>query len=242
MSLQSILRREIPAEVKVIDAGTGIVEYVASDESIDSYGEIIRANGWRFDRFSRNAPFVDSHRYDAIDCVLGKVVDFRVEGRRLIEVVQWAIDVPSNQRARMGWEMTQAGFLKAVSVGFQPIQMVSRWDQDKTGWLAQLSQLGIHEEDGVRAIYVTQQQLELSAVVIGANANALVTMSKAFRAGVLRESDIEFAAKTISDSAPRGEEPAEIASAAHVLGQAAQARAQEREAFLRQLRTACGLE
>ncbi|HEY3853504.1 MAG TPA: hypothetical protein VGO67_03820 [Verrucomicrobiae bacterium] len=68
--------------------------------------------------FQKNAPFVDSHNYTSIDCLLGKVVDFRVKNRQLIETVKWAIDVPSNVLAIKGFAMMQAGYLKAVSVGF----------------------------------------------------------------------------------------------------------------------------
>lgn len=235
-----IIRREIPTEVRVLDEQTGLVEYIASDESIDSYGEVIRAKGWRFSRFQKNAPFVDSHRYDRIEDLLGKVVDFKVDGRRLVETVQWAIDVPSNQRARIGWDMTRGGYLKAVSVGFQPTKMASRWDQDKAAWLQQLRELDLHEEDGVRAVYVEQEQLELSAVIIGANPNALLQVSKAFRAGVLREADIMLLANSISG--PTQSDPVEIASAATILGQAAEARAQARERFLSAVRKTCGLD
>jgi hypothetical protein len=120
---QAAVRRLIHPEVRVVDAQLGIVDYVASDESVDSYQEVIRAAGWRFTHFSKNAPFVDSHDYSSIGKCLGRVVDFRVEGDRLIERVQWAIDVPENQLARIGWKMTEAGYLKAVSVGFSPSSM-----------------------------------------------------------------------------------------------------------------------
>ena len=72
----SVLRREIHPEARVLDDRQGIVEYVASDEAIDSDAEIIRADGWRFDRMRKNAPFVDSHKYGTIGGLLGKVVDF----------------------------------------------------------------------------------------------------------------------------------------------------------------------
>jgi hypothetical protein len=237
------IRREIAAQVKVLDEQTGVVEYIASDETIDSYGEVIRANGWRFSRFAKNAQFVDSHRYDQVECLLGKVLDFRVEGRRLIETVQWAIDVPSNQRARIGWDMTRGGYLRAVSVGFQPLRMVSRWDQDKTGWLAQLKETGLHEEQGVRAIYIEQEQLELSAVIIGANPNALIQVGKAFAAGVLREDDLAHLAATLTLSGPASVSASEPASTAPDPGPAvAQANAQARQRFLAQIRKTCGLK
>lgn len=221
-------RSLIPVETKVLDGSTGLVEYIASDESIDSYGEIIRAKGWRFDRFSKNAPFVDSHKYDSLECLLGKVVDFRVEGSRLIETVQWAVDVPSNQRARIGWDMTRAGYLRAVSVGFFPTRMVTKWDEDKAAWKEQLAELKVHEEDGVRAIYVEQQQVELSAVVVPANSNALIQLAKGYKAGVLTDRDIEF----LSGEVAR----ANTASAATSPGHAAdEANARGREQFLARL-------
>jgi hypothetical protein len=225
----SLLRRELPVTAKVIDAGGGLVEYVASDESMDCYREVIRVSGWRFTRFQKNAPFVDSHRYDSVECLLGKVVDFQVKGRQLVETVQWAIDVPSNQRARIGWEMTRAGYLKAVSVGFQPTRMTSKWDSDKTLWLAQLKELGLHEEDGVRAIYVEQEQLELSAVVIGANPNALLNVGKAFKAGVLNDADLQF----LSGEFARRETPA--SSAPSPAPADAEAHAQARQRFLERI-------
>lgn len=229
-------RKQLAVQVKVLDGAKGLVEYIASDESIDSYGEVIRANGWRFDRFAKNAPFVDSHRYDSLECLLGKVVDFRVVGSSLIETVQWAIDVPENRRAQVGWAMTAAGYCKAVSVGFYPVRMVSRWDPDKTAWLAQLKELGLHEEDGVRSIYVEQQQVELSAVIVPANPNSVALTARAFRAGVITERDLEFLAGEIATPATRN------ASAAQTPGPAddeAKARTRSRQAFLEGIQRAC---
>ena len=242
-----IIRREIPTEVRILDDKAGVVEYVASDESLDSYHEVIRANGWRFNRFAKNAPFVDSHRYDRIEDLLGQVVDYRVDGKRLVETVQWAIDVSDNQRARIGWAMTRAGYLRAVSVGFAPLRVVSRWDQDKTGWLAQLKELGLHEEDGVRAVYVEQEQLELSAVIIGANPNALLNVGRAFKCGALTEDDVAYLGRSFSAPQPPALTPAATnASSANVPGraddEATRALARQREAFARRVRNACGLK
>lgn len=226
-------RREIAVEVRVLDEKSGLVEYIASDESIDSYREVVRADGWRFNRFAKNAPFVDSHRYDSIECVLGKVVDARVDKRRLVEVVQWAIDVPENRRAQIGWAMTQAGYLRAVSVGFQPIRLVSRWDSDRAGWLGQLKDLGLLEEDGVNAVYLEQEQLELSAVVIGANPNAVVSLARAYKSGALDDQALEYIHKHFPAALPPSRDTASAASAP---GPAAdEARAQARREFVAEM-------
>jgi len=166
------IRRQIHPETRVIDSARGLVEYVASDETIDSYREIIRADGWRFNHFQKNAPFVDSHEYGTVEKLLGQVVDFKVVGKRLVETVQWAIDVTENKLAQLGWKMTEAGYLKAVSVGFWPTKTFTAGSNEKS-FAAQLKELGLPADSPVRAIYAEQEQIELSAVVIGANPNAL---------------------------------------------------------------------
>jgi hypothetical protein len=188
-----MVRRTIYPVARVVDAKAGLVEYVASDETVDSYREVIRVNGWRFDMFRRNAPFVDSHNYDSLDCMLGSVVDFKVDkvgGKpALVETVKWAIDVPENKLAQLGFKMTEAGYLKAVSVGFWPVRAVSKWDADQAAYQQQLLELGLGGERAPRAVYLEQQQVELSACIIGANPNAL---AKAYKAGLASEEDLNF--------------------------------------------------
>jgi hypothetical protein len=186
---QNPVRRTIHPEVRVLDEKKGLVEYVASDESLDSYREVIRANGWRFDYFKKNAPVPDSHDYSTVEKLLGKVTDFEVRSRKLVETVQFAIDVPENKLAQLAWAMTKAGYLKAVSVGFVPEKMVTKWDQDKAAWMDEVKNLGYDDKTGPRVVYLQQQQIELSLCVIGANPNAL---AKSYKDGVINEGDLEF--------------------------------------------------
>ena len=180
------LRREIVSTTRVLDPERGLVEYVASDQSLDSYHEVIVASGWRFNLFHRNAPFVDSHDYSSIERLLGRVVDCRVEGDQLIETVQWAHDVPENALARLGWKMTLAGHLRAVSVGFVPVRTLSKFDSNPRPYEERVRQLGLEENPPVR-IYAEQEQIELSACLIGANPNAL---ARAHREGAISDGDL----------------------------------------------------
>lgn len=207
-----LLRRTLNPQVRILDAKTGLVEYVASDESLDSYREIIRADGWRFNQFRKNAPFVDSHDYSTVEKLLGTVVDFAVSGRQLVETVQWAVDVPDNRLAQLGWKMTQGGYLKAVSVGFWPVKSVSKWDADPSGYVAQLTALNLAPDANVRTIYTEQEQIELSAVIIGANPNAL---AKSYRDGVLTDADLDFLSTeaTKRETADPADDPAAAALA-----------------------------
>ncbi len=93
------LRRTLHPEVEILDSRQGLCAYIASDESIDNFSEIIRATGWRFSHFAKNAPFVDSHDYASIEKCVGKVVDFEVRHGRLVETVQWAADIAENKLA-----------------------------------------------------------------------------------------------------------------------------------------------
>jgi len=197
-----LCRREIHPVIKVIDEKAGIIEYIASDESLDSYCEIVRADGARFNRFSKNAPFVDSHNYGTIGNTLGKVLDWRVANRQVIETVKWAIDVGENLLANWGFKMTVAGYLKAVSIGFMPIAYVSKWDNNPTAFNEALRDMNIPAGQDVRAIFLEWEQIELSACVIGANPNAV---ARAYKAGILDDaalerSSTEVAKRKIADS------------------------------------------
>ena len=214
----NLLRRTIHPETKIIDSAHGICDYIASDETIDSYREIIRAAGWRFTNFAKNAPFVDSHDYSTIGKLCGKVIDFKVQGSQLIERVQWAIDVPENQIAKIGWKMTEAGYLKAVSVGFNPTRYISKWDIGNpdmlAAWQQQCKELGMDPQTcPCRVIYLEQEQLELSACIIGANPNALAKTAQAYKAGVLSDQDIEMLSLESSkrETAPATASPALVA-------------------------------
>lgn len=202
----------------MLSEAEGLVEYIASDETLDSYREIIRASGWRFSRFEKNAPFLDSHNNERIGDVLGRVVDFGVQGKRLIETVKWAIDVPSNQMARIGFEMTKAGYLRAVSVGFIPLRVVSPFNE-QTVFMQQLTELGLDAQANVRAIYLEQEQVELSAVVIGANPNAL---ARGYKAGILDDAALDQISqeRTKRENAALADGPDAAAAARHRARQA----------------------
>ena len=202
-----LMQRTIYPEVSVTDDKAGICQYIASDETIDRAQEVIRANGWRFDNMEKNAPFVDSHRYGSLENQVGKVLSGTVEGSRLIETVQWAIDVPENRLANLGWAMTKAGYLKGVSVGVVAAKVLTRLAPDnysedwggatvmnantrdgKIAWRLQEQETG-QDLSKCQTIYLEQQQHELSVCIVGCNPNAV---AKSYKAGLLTDSDLEM--------------------------------------------------
>lgn len=179
-------RRNLDVTARILNEADGLVEYVASDATLDSYHESILPTGWRFNLFKQNSPFVDSHDYYSIDKLLGRVISARVEGGQLIETVQWAKDIPEHKLATLGWKMTVGGFLRAVSVGFRVLKAVSPHDQ---GWNGYVQEAGLATEDAARCrrIYVEQEQIELSACIIGANPSAV---AKAHKEGCISDGDL----------------------------------------------------
>lgn len=180
------LRRPLNVTARILSEKDGTVEYVASDATLDSYDECVLPTGWRFTMFAKNSPFVDSHNYWSIEHLLGKVTGARIEGRQLIENVSWAKDVEENKLARLGWKMTVGGFLKAVSVGFRTLK--SAYPSD-SAWEDLVRQTGMTPDQAgrCRRIFVEQEQLELSACILGANPAAV---AKAYREGCVTDGDL----------------------------------------------------
>jgi len=185
------VRRELAVVPRVLSEEEGTIEYIASDETLDCYGEIVRVGGWRFTNFAKNAPFVNSHDYSDIRNLLGQVVSFEVRENKLIEVVKYARQ--PDTLADWAFKMARDGFLRAVSVGFVPVRMCSKWDGDQSPFLSQVAELKLDAQTAakLRAVYMEQEQIELSQCVIGANPNALANVAKAYKAGCLTEADVQ---------------------------------------------------
>lgn len=203
------IRRELTITPKILNDEEGTVEFIASDETLDCYGEIIRAGGWRFTHFQKNAPFVDSHDYSSITKLLGQVTSFRVEKGALVETVRYSRE--PGTLAEWAYKMVRDGFLRAVSVGFYPVRVAREFDASFQAQVAELK-LDAPTTAKLRAIYIEQEQIELSQCVIGANPNAL---ARAYKAGCLSEADIDQFSALIANTktAAPAHDPASAAAA-----------------------------
>ena len=180
------LRRAFAVTPRVLSDKDGTAEFIASDNTLDSYDEVVLCSGWRFDLFTKNAPFVDSHNYYTIADLLGRVESARLEDGKLIETVRFAKDVEENHLARLAWKMTLGGFLRAVSVGFRAVKSVSR---GQAGWNEAVTESGLTPDDAQRCrrIFTEHQQLELSACILGANPSAV---ARAYQEKCIQDADL----------------------------------------------------
>src|SRR5207249_12058254 len=91
------------------------------------------------------------------------------EGAYLFQRVQFAVD--ENPIAKLAYGLYRGGFLNAVSVGFIPL----RWENGS-------------QEKGYRRKFLEQELLEVSAVSIPANPNALTL---GLKAGAIQKRDLK---------------------------------------------------
>src|SRR5437773_12221150 len=99
-----------------------VLDFTASDETLDRYDEIIVASGWRLANYQRNPVFQNAHKYGDIIFTLGKALVTEVRGGKLFQRVQFATDV--NPIAKIAHGLYKGNYLSAVSVGFIPL----RWE------------------------------------------------------------------------------------------------------------------
>ena len=198
----------------LLQSSSAILDFVASDETLDRYQEIITADGWKLDNYLLNPVFQNSHQYGDIIFTLGKalVTDIREvplaanaaapqSGRKaLFQRIEFAVD--ANPMARIAYSLYRGGFLNTVSVGFMPL----RWQDANaaTHPNADPSSAGQTESATFRRRYLEQELLEVSAVAIPANPNALVL---GLKSGALARSDLQdtldLLHQTLRSTAPR---------------------------------------
>ena len=170
-------------EVKVRDAdgaSPATLDFVASTATLDRYQEIIEPCGWRLDSYRRNPVFQNAHNYGDVLFTLGKALVTEVRelgnGPALCQRIQFATEV--NPVARIAYGLYSGGFLNAVSVGFIPL----KWEDGRNG---------SEEKSGVlRRRYLEQELLEVSAVAIPANPDALALGVKS---GAVAKADLKEA-------------------------------------------------
>lgn len=132
------------------------VTFIFSDNSVDRYGDTIDARGWVLDKFLANPVALFGHDSGAVEHVIGKARNVRIEGQRLVGEIEF-MEAAINPTAECVFQMVKGGYLNAVSVGFQPIEWQMTKDKSRPG--------GID--------FSRQELLEISIVPIPANANAL---------------------------------------------------------------------
>jgi hypothetical protein len=161
------------------------LDFIASTATLDRYHEVIEPAGWRLESYRRNPVFQNAHNYGDILFTLGKALltEVRTVGGSpaLFQRIEFATEV--NPVARIAYGLYKGGFLNAVSVGFIPL----RWEDGGAERGAALA--GGHQRGASpRRRYLEQELLEVSAVAIPANPDALAL---GLKSGAVEKADLQ---------------------------------------------------
>ena len=165
-----------------VSASGATLDFIASTATLDRYREIIEPAGWRLDAYRKNPVFQNAHNYGDILFTLGKALttEVRLVGERqaLCQRIEFATEV--NPVARIAYGLYRGGFLSAVSVGFIPL----KWEDGGS------SSSRRDSAETPRRRYVEQELLEVSAVAIPANPDALAL---GLKSGAVVKADVQAA-------------------------------------------------
>ena len=149
----------------VAERGDGM-EFVLSDATVDRYGDIVEPDGWQLAKFKKNPIALFGH---SSSFPIGTWENVRVEGGRLLGRLAMAAQGTSARIDELRG-LVEQGVLRAVSVGFRPIEAEPLDPK--------------HPYGGQR--YKKQELLETSLVSVPANPAALaVARSLNLSAGTL---------------------------------------------------------
>ena len=182
---EKILRRWNDAPVfRKVDEEKRTVEFIASDNSVDSYGTVLPVDKWDLTRYQNNG--IVGYMHDVYgeswmksadpDDVIGRGEAF-VEDDKL--VVRITFEPASlNEKADKIFRKILFGSLRAVSVGFRATAKGHKGDEERG-------------ENPNVYYYNGQELLEVSVVNIPSNANALKRSIEEERSGWDIEEKVE---------------------------------------------------
>jgi len=149
------VEREISVEVKQFDEQNRSFWAVASTSTPDRFGDIIVQDGWELEQFKKNPVIPWGHDYNKPP--VARAEEIYVDNGKLVFLAKFP-EPGTYDLADTVFELYKQGFLKAFSVGFIPVE----YEPNEHGGLT----------------YKRQELLEISAVTVPANPEALMLAYK----------------------------------------------------------------
>ena len=127
--------------------------FIVSEETPDRVGDVIDVKGWELDNFRKNNIALWMHDHEK---PIGTWENVRVKGKQLLGDLR----LGSTNLAKMAKSLIDEGILKAVSVGFQPLDYEPMDEKDPYGaWHIKSAEL---YEVSVVSVPAHQNALRLS--------------------------------------------------------------------------------
>ena len=147
------------------DSDGPVVSFIASTANPDRYGDVINQRGWDLSKYRKNPVILLNHNANSLPIGRGEV-DV-VDGQLIVDV-EFDVDDP---QAKEVARKTKAGFMNAVSVGFNPLDATPRNMLEKS-----------HPAHGNSGQYFDRAELlEISIVTIPANGEAVAAKGYAMQ-------------------------------------------------------------
>jgi uncharacterized protein len=133
------------------------ITFVASSEAVDRYGDIVRIAGVDTANYAKNPVVLAFHDSTAMPVGKAVAITKTVNPAQLLITVQFCTPEENPDGDKI-YRLYKGGYMSAVSVGFIPLDVAPRTDENGRvcGWE-----------------YLTSELLELSAVPVPANPEAL---------------------------------------------------------------------
>lgn len=167
------LRGGLQCAVKAVPGEEPVMDFIASDETLDRYNEVIRQDGWQLENFRANPVIPDCHDYSSIGKILGKALSVGIADGKLVNRVEF---FTANPLGQLAYDGAKGGFIKSQSVGFIPLEWTS----------------GIGKDEPTRT-YTRCELLEISLVCVPANPGA--TIEAMLKSGATSKEHVRNAAE-----------------------------------------------
>lgn len=150
-------------EVKASKDEERVIEFIASSEIVDYDGDVVKIDGMDISKIKKNKSFLWSHNQSQPP--VGKILSLKKDGKNLLGRAQ----MTSEEEYPFGYQiykLIKGGYINNVSISFIP----------------DYSKIEYKEKDGKQIRIINNSTLlEVSAVNIGANPQAIITNTKALK-------------------------------------------------------------
>ena len=139
-----VLYRQEGYVLKKLGEADGLFDFVASEESKDRMSDVIRVGGWELKNFRKNPVMLFGHNHNLP--VIGRVGRVEISGKQLLaSKSQFDMEDPFAATISGKYER---GFMRAVSVGFRPLDFAFMGDDSggvdfKSQELLEVSTVGV---------------------------------------------------------------------------------------------------
>lgn len=143
---------------ELVEKEDGVYEFVASDESVDRYGDVVRVSGWDLKNYRKNPIILFGHQHDN---PVGTALRVWIEEKKLMVRIKLA-DEGTSAFIDTLRKLVKQKIVRAVSVGFRTTEQPNYLRDESNDRITGLEFIG-------------QELLENSLVTVPANPMALST-------------------------------------------------------------------